>query len=100
MTPANALMKQLLKENDIKATPKYISDGSLKGTWRIYDRNTKWYANEDLWEKLTEMGFVDADHKPLASYSGNGGMFSIFARYKGSNENLLQPMVYNANNAK
>ena len=100
MTPANALMKELLAENGIKATPKYISDGSLKRSWRLYEKNTNWWDNTELWAKLTAIGFVDFDGKPLSKLSGNGGVFSIFARYKGSNENLLQPMVYNANNAK
>ena len=100
MTPANALMKQLLKDNGIKAMPRYESEGSMKRTWRLYDKNTKWYDNPELWAKLTELGFTDFDGKPFTKFSGNGGMFSICARYNGSNADLLQPMIYNANNAK
>lgn len=99
MTPANKLMKELLAANGIKAMPKYLPDGSMKGTWRIYDKHTKWFDNPELWAKLTAIGFVDYDHKPFTQYSGNGGTFSICARYKGDNENLKQPMVYNANNS-
>ncbi len=98
MLPANALMKKLLKENGIDATPMYIKDGSMKRTWRIYNQKTNWYNNPGLWAKLTAMGFVGYDDTLLDEYSGNGGSFCIFVKYKGNNENLLEPLVYNINN--
>ena len=74
-------MKEYLKENGIKATPKYLKTGSLKGTWRLYDLKTKWFGNDILISKLTTLGFTDFDGKVLHDFSGNGGVFSIFARY-------------------
>lgn len=88
-------MKGLLASKGIKATPKYIADGSLRGTWRIYDRNAQWRNNFGLWTKLMALGFTDYSGGPLDKFSGNGGLFSIFARYKGDNADLLQPVQYN-----
>ena len=100
MKPANQLMKDYLKDNGIIATPKYTEKGSLKNTWNIYNRDIKWYDNSELWAKLTTLGFVSHDGKIFNQFSGNGGVFSIIARYKGTNENLLHPNIYNKCNSK
>ena len=76
----NVKMAQFLKSNGIDATPKYIFSGSLAGCWRLYNLKTTWYGNKELQQKLTALGFRDFDNKPLSDLSGNGGVFSIFAR--------------------
>jgi hypothetical protein len=78
----NVRMKKFLKDNGIDCTPKYMWDGSLKGTWRLYNKDQKW--TPELTAKLTSLGFVGLTHEPLHEYSGNGGMFSVFVR--GHNE--------------
>lgn len=84
MRPENQRMKAFLKQHNIEATPKFIWDGSLKRTWRLYNHDVKW--TDELAARLTELGFVDFDHAPLGRYSGNGGVFSVFVR--GHNELL------------
>ena len=76
----NVKMVEYLKQNEVDATPKYIFNGSMAGTWRIYNLKTKWYDNKELQEKLTSLGFRDFDNTPLDNFSGNGGVFQIFAR--------------------
>lgn len=83
MLARNKLMKTYLANNGIKAMPKYIADGSMKGTWRIYG-DGKWWGNKKLIAKMTAIGFVDFDGNPLSDYSGNGGAFSIFAIFRGA----------------
>ena len=91
MTTQNKLMKMYLKKAGINCTPKFIKDGSLKGTWRLddykLDKNNPqgigWWGNKDLQNKLTELGFVDHDGKQLSDYSGNGGQFSVFVIHQG-----------------
>lgn len=78
MRPENEKMRQFLQENGIECSVKYISDGSLKKTWRLYKKGEKW--TEELAQKLTALGFVDFDWKPLSWLSGNGGLFSVFVR--------------------
>ena len=84
MRPENIRMKGYLGTHGILATPKYFYTGSLKGCWRLYDRNQDWSA--DLCQQLTALGFVDYADKPLGQFSGNGGKFSVFVR--GHNEFL------------
>lgn len=82
----NARMKKWLADNGISCTPKYISDGSLRGSWRLYDGkrvngkiiSTKWWGNKELQNKLIKLGFTDFDGKPIGDYCGNGGDFSVF----------------------
>lgn len=76
----NVKMAEYLKNNGIDATPKYIFSGSQAGTWRLYNLKTQWFGNKALQEKLTALGFRDFDGKPLSDYSGNGGVFQIFAK--------------------
>jgi hypothetical protein len=76
MRPENKAMQAFLAKNGIDAMPKYISDGSLRGCWRLYNTDTSW--NLELAEKLNGLGFLDFDRKPLSKHSGNGGMFSVF----------------------
>jgi len=78
MLEHNRLMKQYLANNGIKATPKYLKAGSLRGTWRLYDLKQKW--TDVLRKKLTDLGFKDYSGLPLGPYSGNGGLFSVFVR--------------------
>jgi len=70
----------------------FIWKGSLKGVWRISYSGKYWeHANKwtpEIGEKLTGLGFVDFDGKPLHRFSGNGGMFQVFVR--GHNELLKE----------
>jgi len=97
MRPENQKMQKFLKENGIDAVPKYIKDGSLKGTWRIYGLtgektpqgypvHQKWWGNKELQQKFTDLGFTDWQGKPVSDSTGNGGDFSVFVR--GHNEFL------------
>ena len=89
MRVENTKMQNFLKNNGIKATPKFIWKGSVKGCWRLYyyekvngnNIYTDWYNNPRLWEKLNNLGFTDIWGKPLNKHSGNGGVFSIFTRH-------------------
>lgn len=79
----NKNMQNWLKQNGVNCTPKYISEGSLKGTWRLNGGkfgDGSWWGNKELQDKLTSLGFVDFDGKPLSDYCGNGGDFSVFLR--------------------
>lgn len=76
--PENLRMMQFLQSHGIDAIPKYIRDGSLRGTWRIYQRDGKW--SQELADKFNELGFQDFDYSPLGEFSGNGGMFQVFVR--------------------
>ena len=82
----NKKMQDYLKNNGVKATPKYLRIGSLKGCWRLYDLKTKWYGNNELIDKMDSLGFTDFDGKGLTHFSGNGGVFHIFARHHKTNE--------------
>ena len=86
MKAENQKMKQYLASNGIKATPKFLWKGSLKGTWRLYNLKTKWWENYELMQRLTSLGFKDFDGDHLDNYSGNGGMFHIFARFDKTTE--------------
>jgi hypothetical protein len=74
-------MQAFLKENGITTKVKFIADGSLKSTWRLYNPKIKWFDNPELWELLNHLGFRDFDGTTLTRFSGNGGIFSIFARH-------------------
>jgi hypothetical protein len=90
MRPENAKMQEYLNQHGIKATPKFLWEGSLKGTWRLYykargkshslENYTKWNENYELMGKLHALGFRDFDGEPFNDFSGNGGVFSVFAR--------------------
>ena len=82
MTKENKKMKMWLLKNGIHAQPKYIKSGSLAGCWRIYNYKIDWWNNETLQNKLTDLGLVDFDGYLLSKYSGNGGKFSIFSRFR------------------
>ena len=71
----NKRMQEFLLTHGIKAKVKYIPDGSLKHTWRLYDPLQKW--NNPLREKLHNLGF-NGLNGPLSEYEGNGGVFSVF----------------------
>lgn len=74
----NQRMVDFLASHGIRAQVKYIWNGSLKGTWRLYSPNVRWTMA--LASKLNSLGFKDFDGKPLHEYSGNGGLFSVFVR--------------------
>jgi hypothetical protein len=83
----NKKIKNYLAENGIIATPMLIKRGSMQGCIRIYQK-TREFTNDcnfsrwtqDLVNKLTKLGFRDFDGQPLTLFSGNGGLFCIFAR--------------------
>lgn len=83
MRPENQQMKEYLLSNGIDAIPKYISCGSMRGSWRLYGKRkgkfVKWWDNFELMGKLHKLGFRDYDGEPLDNFSGNGGLFQIFA---------------------
>ena len=78
MRPENKRMQEYLKREGITCIPKYIPDGSLKHTWRLYNLNQSW--SMDLADKLMALGFKGFDNLPLGPYSGNGGIFCVFVR--------------------
>ena len=78
MRDENQRMQQWLKAHGIDARVKYISTGSLKGTWRLYNPAVQW--SEELGDKLTRLGFSGFDGRPFHRFSGNGGVFSVFVR--------------------
>ncbi len=82
MREENKKMTAFLKENGINARVKFIFDGSLKNTWRLYNPKIKWFDNKELQLKLTGLGFRDFDGKKLCNFSSNGGVLSIFAMNK------------------
>ena len=85
MRPENARMKVFLAQHGITATPKYLYDGSLKRTWRLWGKGQAW--TQELQDKLNGLGFIDYNGDPLDQFSGNGGSFSVFVR--GHNELLI-----------
>lgn len=87
--PENKRMQAFLAKNGIDATPKWIPDGSLKRTWRLYNGETKW--TPELAEKLNALGFRNYDNAPLHGIDGNGGVFSVFVR--GHEEFLTEPVA-------
>ncbi len=78
MLEHNRKMQAFLASHGIEVLPKYIPDGSLKGTWRLYNKSVKWSIF--LANILNSIGFRDYNGKPLGIYSGNGGIFCIFVR--------------------
>jgi len=82
-------MRAFLLANGVDAIPKYLPDGSLKGCWRLYNKNMKWTIA--LAEKLESLGFVNFDGDRFGPYAGNGGMFMVFAR---GHYELLEPSTY------
>jgi len=84
MRPENKRMQAWLKAHGVTATPKYIREGSMRGCWRLYDKEQPW--THALREKLTSLGFVGFDGQPIGEFAGNAGMLSVFVR--GHNEML------------
>jgi len=80
MRAENKKMQEMLKIEGIKAKAKYIFEGSMRGTWRIYNKIDNWFGNKELQNKLAVLGFKDYNNQPLTDFSGNGGRFSIFVR--------------------
>src|SRR5437016_13913291 len=84
MRPENKRMQSWLKAHGVTATPKYIREGSMRGCWRLYDKEQPW--THALREKLTSLGLVGFDGQRIAQFAGNAGMLSVFVR--GHNEML------------
>jgi hypothetical protein len=85
MRPENKRMQNFLAKNGINCVPKYISEGSMKGQWRLVGKNPdgtyqKWYGNTALQNKLDRLGFIDGLGHRLNNNSGNGGVFSVFVK--------------------
>lgn len=78
MRPENKRMQQWLKSHGIDAKPKWISTGSLKRTWRLFNPAIRW--TDELAQQLNGLGFLDFDNRPLGRFSGNGGFFSVCVR--------------------
>jgi len=78
MRPENQKMKDYLQAHGIKAAPKFVWTGSMKGRWRLWGKGQKW----DLFlaRQLGDLGFTDFDGQPLCQFSGNGGSFSVCVR--------------------
>ena len=76
MRPENQKMQAFLLSHGIRATPKYLFTGSLKGRWRLYNKDTPW--SMDLANQLNSLGFTDFNGRPLDRFSGNGGLFCAF----------------------
>ena len=74
--PHNIRMMEFLRQHGISAVPKYIKDGSLKHTWRLYSPDEKWSL--ELANSLNAIGFANIWGEPLNEHSGNGGYFSVF----------------------
>jgi hypothetical protein len=78
MRPENQRMKHFLEQHGIKATPRYIHKGSMRGCWMIYGKyEDKW--SPALADKFNSLGFTDFMNRPFDEFSGNGGHFSIYA---------------------
>lgn len=77
-------MKEFLTRHGMEdVTPKYFWRGSMRGCWRFWSRKVIW--DEQLRIKLTDLGFVGHDGKPLTQYANNGGIgqpLSLFVRGK------------------
>lgn len=76
MLQHNKDMQSYLKRHGIECVPKRLDKGSMRGTWRLYQKGAELHA-QDI-EKLTELGFLDYDGKPLNWLSGNGGGWCVF----------------------
>ena len=86
MRPENVRMKRFLADNGIQCRVKYIADGSLQGTWRLYDPSRSW--TPILADRLDALGFRTHLCQRLGNYNGNGGRFAVFVR--GHNELLRE----------
>lgn len=76
--PENLRMEKYLAEHGIQARAKYMADGSMKGSWRLYNHEIQWYGNPSLINKLNDLGFRSFRGAPLNEHHGNGGKFSVF----------------------
>ena len=81
MTPANARMKEFLKQHGITCQPKYLEKGSQKGSWVLYGKGQIWYGNQQLQDKLTALGFTYYAGGPLTDLAGNGGAFHVTVKH-------------------
>lgn len=76
MLPINHALKLFLASHDIKATPKFRTTGSLKGSTYLYQKGTPW--SPELAAQLNRLGFrYIIDGSLLGEFNGNGGAFSV-----------------------
>lgn len=80
----NKRMMAFLRHYGIRAKARYTPTGSMKGTWNIWDLETKWEPG--IRAMFGALGFMDYDGQPLKEWSGNGGRLSLSVR--GHNELL------------
>lgn len=78
MKRENKLMQEFLRRHGIDARVKWLTEGSCKGSWRLYHPTAKWTA--ELATLLNALGFTSLWHEPLDRFSGNGGAFSVMVR--------------------
>ena len=70
----NKLMQDFLKANGVTCSVRYHRDGSMRGSWYLYDAKQQWTL--ELRDKLVALGFT-ASYGELNQHSGNGGTFSV-----------------------
>lgn len=78
MLAHNKAMKVILQTAGIECTPKRLDTGSMRGTWRLYNKKLTW--SDSLTNALSRLDFKDFDGKELSWLSGNGGSFQVFVR--------------------
>jgi len=67
---------QHLLANNIKCNVKYIAKGSMKNTYRLWNRDRGW--NVELANQLNSLGFRGFDHQSLHEFSSNGSQMCVF----------------------
>lgn len=87
--PENARMEAFLLHHGIPAQARYAAKGSMKGTWQIWSRKFQW--SDEVRERLTALGFMNAWREPLSAHSNNGGYFEVTVT--GHNEFLTHDPV-------
>ena len=77
MRPESKIMKELLEANGITGwNINYISKGSMRGNYLLFDRKTKW--TEELRAKLSYIGLLGFDGQSIGRWASNGGTLCIF----------------------
>lgn len=79
MRPENQRMKDFLRQNGVKAIPKFFWYGSLKTHWRLDGGDGRRWTTADA-EQLNKLGFTNLSGAPLNEYDGNGGRYSVIVR--------------------
>ena len=78
MRPENARMSNWLAAHGLPGVRvKRIMGGSLGGRWRLHRPGEPW--TPAVAKVLTDLGFRDFDGREFGLFSGNGGLFQVFA---------------------